>query len=157
MTKRRLNVDLDELVVALETSFHEIHHYLDLETGRIIMITDETDWQLEEIYDEILDQDGNPTMPLAEHLQMRDDLQDWFKEALIEADLVAQWHGSRFIAVEPEGPHEDYRDMERFIRTVADPDLQDRLWRAIRGRGAFRRFKDLVARHPDVEEQWYAY
>ena len=33
---------------------------------------------------------------------------------------------------------------------------QGRLWRAIRGRGAFRRFKDLIARHPDVEEQWYA-
>jgi len=43
--------------------------------------------------------------------------------------------------------------MDRFTATLDD----DRLWRVIRGRGAFRRFKDLIAHHPDVEEQWYAY
>jgi hypothetical protein len=47
--------------------------------------------------------------------------------------------------------------MDYFIATLDDARLQDRLWRAIRGRGAFRRFKDLIARHPDVQEQWYAY
>ncbi|MGC9333965.1 MAG: UPF0158 family protein [Anaerolineae bacterium] len=25
------------------------------------------------------------------------------------------------------------------------------------GRGAFRRFKDLLARHPDVEKAWFAF
>ncbi len=47
--------------------------------------------------------------------------------------------------------------MDRFIGTLDDNDLQDRLWRAIRGRGAFRRFKDLIVRHPNVQELWYAY
>ena len=47
--------------------------------------------------------------------------------------------------------------MDRFIAMLDDDQLQDRLWGAIRGRGAFRRFKDIIARRPDVEEQWYAY
>jgi hypothetical protein len=57
--------------------------------------------------------------------------------------------------VEREDPYRDYSDMERFSGTVEDPNLEERLWSAIRGRGAFRRFKDLVARHPDVEQEWF--
>lgn len=36
--KRKVNVDLDELAIALDTDFSELHQYLDLETGRIIPI-----------------------------------------------------------------------------------------------------------------------
>jgi hypothetical protein len=47
--------------------------------------------------------------------------------------------------------------MERFIRRVEDDHLQDRLWHAIQGRGAFRRFKDTLARYPALEERWYEF
>jgi hypothetical protein len=47
--------------------------------------------------------------------------------------------------------------MERFIDTVEDPDLRDRLWNAIRGRGAFRYFRDVVAERPEVEERWFEF
>lgn len=42
-----------------------------------------------------------------------------------------------------------YRDMERFIATVTDPEITDRLEIAITGKGAFRRFKDVLSRWPD--------
>jgi Uncharacterised protein family (UPF0158) len=38
--------------------------------------------------------------------------------------------------------------MDRFIRTVRDPGRGDRLEIAISGRGAFRRFKDVLGRWP---------
>jgi predicted nucleotidyltransferase len=38
---------------------------------------------------------------------------------------------------------------------VRDERLQDRLWRAIRGRGAFRRFKDVLYAHSAKQERWY--
>lgn len=47
--------------------------------------------------------------------------------------------------------------MERFIQTVTDPDRADRLGIAIAGRGAFRRFKDVLARWPGELEWWYAF
>jgi hypothetical protein len=47
------------------------------------------------------------------------------------------------------------RDMEAFVATVTDPDRADRLSIAISGRGAFRRFKDVLARWPDELERWY--
>jgi hypothetical protein len=48
--------------------------------------------------------------------------------------------------------------MEAFIGTVRDSRLQSRLDRAIRGRGAFRRFKDeLRDADTDDEQRWYAF
>ena len=152
--KRRVRVDLGELAIALDTDFAELHQYLDLETGRIIPIMQEIAWELEEIYDEIYDEAGNRVVTLEEYLQQRDD-PDWQKEMLLEADRVEQGYGTRYLCVERDDPYGDYRDMERFISTVENARLRERLWDAIQGRGAFRRFKDLLACHPQVEEAWF--
>lgn len=63
----------------------------------------------------------------------------------------------RWLWVYGEGSRAGYRDMERFIAGVDDPDTSDRLSIAITGRGAFRRFKDLLTRWPDLADRWYAY
>ncbi|MPZ67097.1 MAG: hypothetical protein GEU83_16855 [Pseudonocardiaceae bacterium] len=47
--------------------------------------------------------------------------------------------------------------MVRFIDTVAVPDRADRLTIAVDGRGAFRRFKDVLARWPGELERWYEF
>ncbi|MFD6061048.1 UPF0158 family protein [Rhodococcus wratislaviensis] len=55
----------------------------------------------------------------------------------------------RWLYVHCTGSRAGYRDMESFIDSVTDPDLADRLTLAISGRGAFRRFKDVLAERPD--------
>jgi len=155
--KRQVKVDMNELDTALNWSMPEWNHYLDLETGKVVGIDDETRRMLEDLIEEMYDEEGNQLLALEELLQQRKDIQDWQKEVLLEADRVDREYGRRYISVEPDDPYQGYNDMEHFIATLDDDDLQDRLWRAIHGRGAFRRFKDLVARHPKVEEQWYAY
>lgn len=52
----------------------------------------------------------------------------------------------RWLWVDCEGSRDGYRDMERFIGTVSDPGRADRLDIVITGRGAFRRFRDVLAR-----------
>jgi hypothetical protein len=47
--------------------------------------------------------------------------------------------------------------MELFIASVDDPGHADRLTIAIEGRGAFRRFKDVLACWPGELERWYAF
>jgi hypothetical protein len=76
---------------------------------------------------------------------------------LLEADRVERGYGNRYIGVPQGEPSEGYRDMEDFILIVQDERLQDRLWDAIRGRGAFRRFKDVLYVHPAEQERWYAF
>ena len=46
--------------------------------------------------------------------------------------------------------------MERFCASVEDADIRDELCDAIRGRGAFRRFKDRVHAY-GIAEAWYRY
>ena len=50
---------------------------------------------------------------------------------------------------------EDYDDMVDFISTVEDEHLVELLEVAIDGKGAFRRFKDVLARYPEEKERWY--
>ncbi len=47
--------------------------------------------------------------------------------------------------------------MEAFIDTVTNPRLQEGLEHAIRGRGAFRRFKDELLDHPTERERWFQF
>jgi hypothetical protein len=53
--------------------------------------------------------------------------------------------------------HEGYEDMEDFIATVEDEHLAELLEVAIAGKGAFRRFKDVLARHPKERERWFRF
>jgi Uncharacterised protein family (UPF0158) len=62
----------------------------------------------------------------------------------------------RWLPVHGEGSREGYRDMELFIASVEDPGRAERLAIAISGRGAFRRFKDELARSPGELERWHA-
>jgi hypothetical protein len=138
--KRKVKVDLAELALALDMNFYETRHYLDLETGKVLSVSDEISRELEDIYEQIYDQEGTRVVPLEQYLETREG-PEWQKEALLEADQVEQGYGERYIQVEKEDPYEDYNDMERFVAYVEDPDLSQYLGRAIRGRGAFGRFK----------------
>jgi hypothetical protein len=63
----------------------------------------------------------------------------------------------RWLDVPAEGSVDGYHDMEQFIEGVTDPDRADRLAIAIDGKGAFRRFKEVLARWPEDEERWYRF
>ena len=56
-----------------------------------------------------------------------------------------------------EGSRAAYRDMEMFIDRLDDVRVADRLGRSIQGRGAFRRFKDVLAGAPELLEGWYGF
>ena len=50
----------------------------------------------------------------------------------------------------------EYQIMEQFCFSVEDVDIRDELCGAIRGRGAYRRFKDRVQVY-GMAEAWYRY
>ncbi len=73
-----------------------------------------------------------------------------------EEDEGALDDPERWVSVDGEGSREGYHDMELFIASVEDPGRAERLAIAIKGRGAFRRFKDELARWPGELERWHA-
>ena len=62
-----------------------------------------------------------------------------------------------WIPVGCEGSRHGYRDMQHFVDALPDPDRRDRLEIALQGRGAFRRFRDVLARWPDDFRWWSAF
>jgi hypothetical protein len=47
--------------------------------------------------------------------------------------------------------------MERYIATVEDTEFRQRLISAIDGKGAFRRFKDVLMNFPVDRERWFTF
>jgi hypothetical protein len=84
------------------------------------------------------------------------DVPDWQKNELESARAMAEDDGRRFIGAPDKFDFHEYRHMERFIGTVEDPDAAEQLYRAIKGKGAFRYFKD-TAHRLGLIEQWYRY
>jgi hypothetical protein len=62
-----------------------------------------------------------------------------------------------YLRIEPVSSREQYRWMERFIPMVDDPPLRGQLSQAIDGKGAFRRFKDVLIAFTAERERWFAF
>src|SRR5699024_1792990 len=62
----------------------------------------------------------------------------------------------RWLPVEPHGPHHRWQDMAAFAERQQDPTLRERMGRAIDGKGAFRRFRDLLE-DEGLLDQWFPY
>ncbi len=62
-----------------------------------------------------------------------------------------------YMRVDPVSSREQYRWMERFILMVEEGELKDKLVQAIDGKGAFRRFKDVLMAYATERERWFAF
>ena len=72
--------------------------------------------------------------------------------AAARANTLAELRGwTPFIGLQIE-----YSIMERFCLSVDNEDIADDLCDTIRGRGAFRRFKDRIQAY-GIAEAWYRY
>ncbi len=64
---------------------------------------------------------------------------------------------SNYLRIDPVSSREQYRWMERFIATVDEPEFRGKLLHSIDGKGAFRRFKDVLMSYPVDRERWFAF
>jgi len=63
----------------------------------------------------------------------------------------------RYLCIETPSPSEAYEWMVEFVERLDDEKLQEKLWIALDGKGAFRRFKDVLLDHPDRREAWFEF
>jgi hypothetical protein len=63
----------------------------------------------------------------------------------------------RFVEIPKQESQDAYEVMEDFAETVANPHLRELLAVALRGKGAFRRFKDVLLDYPAERERWFAF
>lgn len=89
-------------------------------------------------------------VPTGDVLRIVDGIADPQMHARIAAD-------ANYLRIEPVSSREQYRWMERYIPMVDDNELQAKLTRAIDGKGAFRRFKDVLMGYGPERERWFAF
>lgn len=65
-------------------------------------------------------------------------------------------HFNHYLCLPTQWDINEYSIMEDFIDSLEDTHIQNKLYRAINGRGAFRRFKDTVY-YLDIEKEWFKY
>ncbi len=153
---KTLEIDLGEVTFAMQDGSELVDNYLDLETGKLVMVTDETRWDLQQIYKKYHNPEAAADFNLGETLRQIN-VSGREQQMLLEADRVEREYRSRYISVPQATSHEGYSDMEDFIATVSDEQLQTQLWEAIQGRGAFRHFKDVLAYHPGERKRWFEF
>ena len=132
-----IEIDWTGLSHSFESGSAETHFYLDRQTGRVVAVAEEA----------LRYAETSPYVPMPE----------WMQNAAWEAAQVRDECGTRYIPIPQADTADEYHDMEAFISTVANARLQSELWRAIRGTGAFRRFRDCLVNHPTERQHWLAF
>lgn len=130
---------LSGLMDALELDSPEHVTRFDRQTGRIVTVERSILSALEEGEDDTLA-----------------DVPGWQKAEVEIARAMCEDSGERFFDAPDKFDFHEYRHMEKFIGSLSDERAADQLWRAIKGKGAFRYFKDTLHRL-GIQDQWYRY
>ena len=126
-------VRLQDILDGMAFQSDEITAYLHRPTGRVVAISEEA-------------------LQAAEEGRSADDVEEL---ELADARGILEG-GDDYLALPDRFEIDEYRMMERFATGIADPRIQAELSDGLRGRGAFRRFKDAV-RRLGLAEEWYGY
>src|SRR5215470_4121125 len=130
-----VQVKLKEIIEGLEFLSDECFSYLNTTTGEVVYVTTEE-------------------LRAAEEEAPLEDFPEWQHDAIrIAGEIVETDH---YLPLPDRFEINEYQIMERFCLSVDDEDMRDDLCDAIRGRGAFRRFKDRMQLY-GMAEEWYQY
>jgi hypothetical protein len=90
------------------------------------------------------------------HLQTGDVLR--IVDGVADPQMHARVNGdNNYLRIAPVSSREQYRWMERYIPMVEEPELRAKLAASIDGKGAFRRFKDVLMSHGSERERWFTF
>lgn len=128
-------VKLKDIIEGLEFQSDEGSSYLNTTTGEVVYVTQEDLWAVEQ------------NKPLENFPEWQQDMIRTAKD-ILETD--------HYLLLPTKFDIHEYRIMEHFCRSVDNDDMRDDLCNAIRGRGAFRRFKYRIHEH-GIADKWYRY
>jgi hypothetical protein len=132
-------VKLKDLVEVLDCRMQETQYYLNRKTGKIVEVQDE--------YMSVAE--------VSEEDEEFGSFQEWERECIEQAICILE-NEDDFLALPDQFEINEYEIMDDFCCSIEDDRLSATLCGLIRGKGAFRRFKDVVYRY-GIEDQWYAF
>ena len=156
---RRCRISLNDLAEGFEMLSAEVAGFLDLEGGEVVHISQEALRDLERLYETLPASLANASTQMQQEALLAAIDEAPFLgadlDSVLLADEIDRGIDTRYVALPEADTRASWSDMEAFIATVTDPVSQSELDRAIRGRGAFRRFRDEL--NQAETERWYAF
>ncbi|MBZ0156097.1 MAG: UPF0158 family protein [Alphaproteobacteria bacterium] len=134
---KKVPLDIDEVAFAMEIqSGNGMLSYLDTDTGEVI-----------KIFSYIIDGlEAGEEISAAEAPGMVE-----YAEEILEDEM------GRFMEIPTLSSEESYEIMIHFIETIKSEPVRNALLGTLQGKGALRRFRETIARWPELEQQWFAY
>ncbi len=134
-------VKLKDIIDSLDVQMDQIRSYLNTETGEIITLsTEELD----------IAEESEGEVDFSEY-------PDWQRDAINEViDVFNNLNTRKYIELPDRWEINEYGIIESFCYSVRDEKIRNVLFSAIRGSGAFRRFKDVIHIF-DLQDSWYKF
>ena len=150
------DIDFDEIQKAMEdTERDAFDYYLDRETGRVAILSDEIIKRAEELLAELLDEDEESYDAVDYDEEV--DLPDWMEGEIDLALDILLYEKDRYVRIPERDPRACHAAMQEFAASLHDPKLRNQLLDALDGKGAFRRFKTILAPLARERKQWFGF
>jgi hypothetical protein len=154
---RKLQVNFDDVQKAMEDVLRDrFDYYFDAHTGEVISFSEEI---MNEMTSRLYDSDNEEIREDIEYIEFDEepDMPDWM---LDEVDLTLEVllnREERYIRIPERKKAAAYQSMENFIETIENPSLREKLSHALNGKGAFRKFKDVLRHYPKERKRWHGH
>jgi hypothetical protein len=131
-----IQVKLQDIIEGIEVQADSIRTFLNTNTGDVISVSEDN-------------------LRAAEDEEPMDHLPNWQQEDLkIAYDVVENFEDYKELPTKFE--INEYEMMEDFCLTIRNEKNQALMLNSIKGKGAFRRFKDIIVQL-GIDVQWYSY
>ena len=130
-------VNLEDIIEQFELASESNKSYLNRNTGEIHLIPEEVEMYFDnEEFDE-------------------NDFPEWEKEIIkIEKDI--QENPENYIQFPDQYEINVYSIMENFSLSITNEKIRELVYSSLKGKGAFRRFKDTLNKY-GIMEEWYKF
>jgi hypothetical protein len=152
-----LKIDFDEIQKAMEDVVRDsFDYFLDLHTGEVIALSEDI---LSEVGARLYEGDFDEIGDNVEYIEFSEepDLPCWMEDEVeLVIDVLLDENG-RYVHIPVRYSPEAHQVMTVFIETVKDHALKGELTLALNGKGAFRKFKDILINYPKERKRWHGY
>lgn len=128
-------IKLDLIIEEMGSQSDEMSSFYNKETREITSVTEEE-------------------IRMAEDEVSTEEFPDWLQEAVKVAEEVL--YGDVWIPLPSKFEINEYAIMEEFCLSIRNDRISDIMYDSIKGRGAFRRFKENIGRY-NIEDDWYKF
>ena len=158
MDEKKPEIDFDETQKAMEDiSRDSFDYYLDRETGEVIPFSEEL---LQEVQAKLYACDSDEIEDDVEYIEYDEEPEElpaWMEDEVELALEILLDEEGRYVRVPERSNAAAFESMAKFIGTLENPLLGDELTAALNGKGAFRRFKNVLIGHPKERKKWHGF